>query len=303
MPLAVSNSSVRATPKLARICRENLRLPVRPRLLPLHHFAVIVDKTDRAEGQHGEHGEPHVGILEIAPKQRGNHGRAYDQNAAHRRRSGLGLMALRALFADELADLHFAQPPDHPGTKHQRDQQRRKARQRRAHRDVAKHIERVKIALQHVIEEVESISAALLDCGARSRGAVDSSAGNRASSASTMRSIFTPREPFTSRRSPGSIKSATNSRGFRGDAKKFARVCRMACFDRAANKTFGIALHADNPVEFPVPRGRAPGFAMQFAATKAQVRAFLRRRECAGPDAGVCASSSIIAASATGFEL
>src|SRR5882672_460842 len=65
------------------------------------------------------------------------------------------MVTFRALFPDELANLQHLQPADDPRTEHQGKQQSRDARQREAHRDVTKYVERVKIGLQHVVEEVE----------------------------------------------------------------------------------------------------------------------------------------------------
>ena len=56
---------------------------------------------------------------------------------AHGGRARLGLVGLRALLADVLADLERAQPLDHPGPEHQHQEQRRQARHRGAERDVA----------------------------------------------------------------------------------------------------------------------------------------------------------------------
>src|SRR6476661_673362 len=64
-------------------------------------------------------------------------------------------MALGPLFSNELSDLQLAQLPYHPGTEHQSNQQRRQTCQCRPHGDIPKHVERMKIFLQHVVEEVE----------------------------------------------------------------------------------------------------------------------------------------------------
>src|ERR1700694_5340313 len=64
-------------------------------------------------------------------------------------------MAFRAFFPNELADLQHTKLANHPGAEHQRKQQSRDACQRGAHRNVAKYIERVKIALEHVIKKIQ----------------------------------------------------------------------------------------------------------------------------------------------------
>src|SRR6267143_4372087 len=65
------------------------------------------------------------------------------------------MVTFRALFPDELANLQHLQPADDPRTEHQGKQQSRDARQREAHCDVTKYVERVKIGLKHVVEKVQ----------------------------------------------------------------------------------------------------------------------------------------------------
>ncbi len=89
-----------------------------------------------------------------------------------------------------------------------------------------------------------------------------------------MRSIFTPREPFTRRTSPRSIKFPMKRAGLRGRREKFCLRGGMAGFDGAANETFRVTLHADNPVEFPGRRSRAPGLAMQFGGSGTELQHF-----------------------------
>src|SRR6266700_2376745 len=56
-------------------------------------------------------------------------------------------MTFRALFADELPDLQYAQLANDPGTEHQRKQQSGDACQRGTHRNVTKYVERLGDAL------------------------------------------------------------------------------------------------------------------------------------------------------------
>ena len=166
----------------------------------LRHLAVIIDETDRAECQHREQCQPHRRFQD-PPQQSGNHRGTHNQHAAHRRRSGLRLMAFRAFFANELANLHLAQPADHPGAEDQFDRQSGKTGQGRANRNVAKHVERVKIALQHVVEEIEEhLSRAPWKSSAKRRPpAPDSIEGNvyrapRRCAPSSLRASLSPAE-------------------------------------------------------------------------------------------------------------
>src|SRR5216683_2457986 len=74
--------------------RDNLQREfVRPRQSEIslfYHLAVVIEETDDPKHEHSEDSKPHVAVLEVAPKQRGNNCRAHDQHASHGRRSGLG---------------------------------------------------------------------------------------------------------------------------------------------------------------------------------------------------------------------
>ena len=62
--------------------------------------------------------------------------------------------------------------------------------------------------------------------------------------------------------------------GLRGRREKFCLRGRMAGFDGAANEIFRVALHADDPVEFPGRRSRASGLAMQFGGSGPKLQHF-----------------------------
>ena len=81
----------------------------------LHDLQVVVGEADGAEGEGGEDQDPDVAVGEVAPEQGGHEDPGQDQDAAHGGRARLGLVGLRALLADVLADLQAAQPLDHPG--------------------------------------------------------------------------------------------------------------------------------------------------------------------------------------------
>ena len=91
------------------ICRPNFCFAVRPKIALVHHLRVIVDESDDAECQQRKHRDPDIEVPQIGPEQRRHHDADDDQHAAHGRRAGLLLMRFRAVFANVLADLKFAQ--------------------------------------------------------------------------------------------------------------------------------------------------------------------------------------------------
>ena len=103
-------------------------------------LVVIVRETDRGETEEREQSQQHVRIFQVRPEEHGHDGREHNQNTAHRGRAGLGLVTLRAFFADELADLQFAQAANGPRPEHEREHERRQAGHRGANRDVAKNV-------------------------------------------------------------------------------------------------------------------------------------------------------------------
>src|SRR2546427_542266 len=144
----------RARPKTHHNLQEQLRSPGHAPAMPLCQLAVVVREPHRREAQHREQRDQHKRVGQVRPEQRWNSRRQHDQHSAHRRSPGLCLMPLRTLFADHLADLQLAEFPDHPWPEHQRQKQRRQARIRGAHRDVAEHVQRAEVFLQELIEEV-----------------------------------------------------------------------------------------------------------------------------------------------------
>ena len=63
-------------------------------------------------------------------------------------------MGLGTFFADVLANLKLAQLANQPRTKDQRQEHRGQAGVNRAHRDVAKNVERAEVAPQNFDEDV-----------------------------------------------------------------------------------------------------------------------------------------------------
>ena len=126
-------------------CRQPLRIAP-------HHFAVVIDPAHGTEAERHHQHHPHGAVLEVSPQQRRHHNRDQDQCAAHGRRAGFGQMRLRAVVAHGLADLVRGQPAYHHRPDRERDEQRRQARQHRAQRDVAEHVERADVFRQPLRE-------------------------------------------------------------------------------------------------------------------------------------------------------
>src|SRR5277367_3501161 len=117
-------------------------------------FVVVVDETDRAEGDGGPDGEKHVGVAQIGPEQSGDHDGGDDQHTAHGGGSGFFLVRFGAFFADVLLHLQRAQALDDPGAHEQRKQQGGNAGDGGAHGDVAENVERAEVRPQQEVEEV-----------------------------------------------------------------------------------------------------------------------------------------------------
>ena len=104
-------------------------------------FGVVVDETDSAVGQQREDRDPHIGVAQVRPEQRGNHDGDNDQHAAHGGGAGFLLVRLGSIFADVLADLKLAQLADQPGAQRDAEEQRGQAGERGAGGDVAEDAE------------------------------------------------------------------------------------------------------------------------------------------------------------------
>ena len=123
-------------------------------VLLLGDFGVVVNEADNRKSRQGEERDQNEGIREISPEQRRNCRGQHDEHATHRRRSRFFLMGLGTFFADILANLKLAQLANQPRTKDQRQEHRGQAGVNRAHRDVAKNVERAEVAPQNFDEEV-----------------------------------------------------------------------------------------------------------------------------------------------------
>ena len=110
-------------------------------------------KTDCAEGQRGEHRDPHKRVGRNRPQQRRQHNGNHDQHAAHGGRARLLQMRLRPIFPDKLADLKLAQLLDDPRTNEQRDQHRGQRCESSAKGQVAEDPERVEERVELFVEQ------------------------------------------------------------------------------------------------------------------------------------------------------
>ena len=114
---------------------------------------VVVGETDGAEGERGTDGDPDEGIGGVGPEHGGQQNGDDDEDAAHGGRAGFFLVRLRAVFADVLADLEFAQLLDDVGADEECDQQRGKRGKDGAKSEVAEDAEGVKEREQLFVEQ------------------------------------------------------------------------------------------------------------------------------------------------------
>ena len=157
-----------------------------------YDLQVVVGEADRAEAGRGDHRDPDVRVGEIGPEQCRDQRRRQDQQAAHRRRPGLGAVGLRPVLADHLADLELAQAADHDRPEHDAEQERRHARAGGAERDVAEDVEDRRRAVQRIEKVVEHQA-------------------NSTFRRSMTVSMRTPCDPLTSTRSPGRTRRSASS--------------------------------------------------------------------------------------------
>ncbi len=127
----------RAHERSHRELREELLARAEAEALLLDHLQVVVGEADRPEKESGADEDPDVLVGEVGPEEGGDEDPGEDQHPAHGRRPRLGLVGLRPLLADVLADLQAAQALDHPRPQHQHQEERGQARHRGAEGDVA----------------------------------------------------------------------------------------------------------------------------------------------------------------------
>ena len=117
------------------------------------HFGVIVHESDPAVTDQSRDGDPHVGISQVRPQQRGHHNRNDNEDSAHGGRAGLLLVGFRAFLADVLSDLKFAQLVDEPGPQRDAQEQSRDAGERRAEGSVPEDTQRAGIPVKLFVEQ------------------------------------------------------------------------------------------------------------------------------------------------------
>src|ERR1700722_7825438 len=130
----------------------------------MNNFKIIVGKTDGAECQRGENGNPDKRVAQIGPEQSGHQNRDGNQQTAHGRRARLFLVSLRTFFADVLPDLKIAQPPNHDGPNDESREKRGEAREGCAKSEITENTEWRKIMKQFQIEQPVEQSASDISC-------------------------------------------------------------------------------------------------------------------------------------------
>ena len=156
--MAISATAIRM---LAAICKPSLAFEVRPKIPPVHYFDVVVGESDGGESAGGKHCDPDKEIAEVGPQQRRNHDGDRDQQAAHGRSAGLLLMRLGTFFANELADLKFAQTVDDDRADDECGEKRGEAGERCTKRQVPKNTEWRKVMKQLQVQQPVEQSASV----------------------------------------------------------------------------------------------------------------------------------------------
>jgi hypothetical protein len=90
-----------------------LPLGHQPARLPLHDLEVVVEEADAAHPEYGKHRHDYKAVGERRPQQRRHDGGEQDDEATHRWRPPLALVARGPLGADDLSHLPGTQSPDH----------------------------------------------------------------------------------------------------------------------------------------------------------------------------------------------
>ena len=119
----------------------------------LDDLDVVVGKTDGAEGERGKDSNPDEGIGRIGPEDCGEQDGDADEDAAHGGGAGFFEVRLRAVFANELADLELAQFLNDVGADEKRDHERRERGKGGAEGEVAEDPEGVKERKELFVEQ------------------------------------------------------------------------------------------------------------------------------------------------------
>src|SRR5258706_997239 len=237
----------------------------------LRHFRVIVDESDSRKRQQREQREQHKTVSEVRPQQSGHHGRQHDQHPAHRRRARFLLMILRPLFANVLPNLQLAQFANQPGPKHQSQKHRGQASVDSANGDVAKYVKRTEIFLQDMVQKVvEHLMPHLLRVLQLRRV-------NREQSLDDALHLHAARA-FHKQQISGRDKINKKFRSPFGRGENSSLRTRNARGDRSFHDLRSIALHADDPIDFPGLRRSISDLAVQFRRGRAKFAHFSCRK-------------------------
>ena len=121
---------------------------------------VVVGKTDGAESERGTDGDPDEWIGGIGPEDSGQKNGDDDEHSAHGGGAGFFEVRLRAVFADVLADLEFAELLDDVGADEECDEEGGKGCKNGAKREVTEDAEgmeeREQLFVEQPVEQVDS---------------------------------------------------------------------------------------------------------------------------------------------------
>src|ERR1017187_10082577 len=131
---------------------DQLSLAADSEIAPIGDFRVVVQKTDPAEGEPGEDGNPHVGVAEVGPEQRGDDDGDDDEDAAHGGGAGFLLVRFGAFLADKLADLELAKLVDEPWAQRDAQEERGKRGEGGARGCVPEDAERADVLVELFVE-------------------------------------------------------------------------------------------------------------------------------------------------------
>ena len=103
-------------------------------------FGIVIHKTHHAETKENEHGQPHIDVRQVCPKQGGRNSPGHDKQTAHGRSAGFGHM-LRHIFKYGLPQLQFSEFFQEPGAGEDSEEKGEDERARRAEGDVAENVQ------------------------------------------------------------------------------------------------------------------------------------------------------------------
>src|SRR5438045_971539 len=142
----------------------------KPQISTLHHFYIVVRKSNCGEGARGSNGEPDEDIAQIRPQQGGNHDGNGNEQTSHGRGAGFLLMRLWTFLANVLSNLEFAQTVNHGGAHNEAGEKRGKTRERSPEGEIAKDAERRKIVIE--LDEQQPVKQSASEFSRRSRSSV-----------------------------------------------------------------------------------------------------------------------------------